>query len=324
MNTASVSFTTSIAYELQQLEERLIQAVAPLGHSSVADHVRDIVRAGGKRLRPSLTFYTARIFNAPLEPTIAVAAGIEMLHTATLIHDDLVDNAQERRGVPTLNSAFPMGLVVLTGDMLFAAAAELVAEANHVAIVRDFAQTLGEICHGELIQAQTKHTLVPIEDYYKRIYGKTGSLFRAAAQAGAMLGTTDPESIQAMSNYGRLLGMAFQIIDDALDFSSDTQLLGKPAGHDLREGVITLPALLYHARQASLNGTFKRVVAGTATSDQVESTIEDIRSSGAVDEAIGIAMDFAQRARDSLNGVADSEARQQLLELTRFAITRDH
>ncbi|MBN2471934.1 MAG: polyprenyl synthetase family protein [Anaerolineae bacterium] len=323
MSTASVSFTTSIAYELQLLEDRLIQAV-PVDRSSVADQVKEIVRAGGKRLRPSLTIYAGRIFNAPLQSTIAVAAGLEMLHTATLIHDDLVDNAQERRGVPTLNANLPMGLVVLTGDMLFATAAKLVAEANHVEIMRDFAHTLGEICHGELVQAQTKHTLVPIEEYYSRIYGKTASLFRAAAQSGAMLGTDDVESIQMMSNYGRLLGMAFQIIDDALDFSSDAQQLGKPNGHDLREGVITLPVLLYHARQARLNGTFKRVIAGTATSEQVEHTIEDIKNSGAVDEAISIAVDFARRARESLDGLADSEARQQLLELTRFAISRDH
>lgn len=323
MSTASVSFTTSISEELHLLEDRLIQAV-PVDHSSIADQVREIVRAGGKRLRPSLTFYAARIFGADLEPTVAVAAGIEMLHTATLIHDDLVDNAQERRGIPTLNSNMPMGLVVLTGDMLFAAAAELVAEANHVGIVRDFARTLGEICHGELVQAQTKHTLVPIESYYNRIYGKTASLFRAAAQAGAMLGTDDPSSIEALSNYGRLLGMAFQIIDDALDFTSSTELMGKPIGHDLREGVITLPVLLYHARQSNLNGTFKRVIAGTATDEQVESTIEDIKRSGAVEEAINTAVDFSRRAREALGNLPPSDARQKLLELTHFAISRDH
>lgn len=323
MSTASVSFTSSIAYELQRLEERLIEAV-PVDHDTIGDRVRDLVRAGGKRLRPSMTFYTARVFNAELEPTIAVAAGIEMLHTATLIHDDLVDNAQERRGVATLNSQFPMGLVVLTGDMLFAAAAELVAEANHVGVVRSFARTLGEICHGEIVQAQTKHTLAPVDQYYKRIYGKTGSLFRAAAEAGAMLGTTDEADIGAMSEYGRLLGMAFQIIDDALDFSTNTQRIGKPIGHDLREGVITLPVLLYNARHKNLNGTFTRVIAGTASDDQIEHTIEAIRKSGAVDEAIDIARDFARRARHMLHELPDSEARHHLLELASFTIDRDH
>lgn len=323
MSTASVSFTTNIAYELERLEERLLAAV-PVDHNSIGDRVRDLVRAGGKRLRPSITFYTARIFKADLEATTAVAAGIEMLHTATLIHDDLVDNAQERRGVTTLNAQFPMGLVVLTGDMLFAAAAELVAEANHVGVVRSFARTLGEICHGEIVQAQTKHTLAPIEQYYQRIYGKTGSLFRAAAEAGVMLGTQDEAAIDSMSEYGRLLGMAFQIIDDALDFSSDTDRLGKPIGHDLREGVITLPVLLYNQRQKNLNGSFKRVIAGTATEDQIEGTIHAIRDSGAVDEAIDVARDFARRARNTLNALPDSEARQQLVELASFTIDRDH
>ncbi|GAB4571354.1 MAG: solanesyl diphosphate synthase [Anaerolineae bacterium] len=323
MNTASVSFTTDIEYELQLLEQRLLQAV-PMENSTVADKVRELVRAGGKRLRPSLTFYASRIFEADLESTVAVAAGIEMLHTATLIHDDLVDNAQERRGVSTLNAHFPLGLVVLTGDMLFAAAAELVAEANHVGIVRSFARTLGEICGGEMLQAQTKHTLVPIEEYYKRIYGKTGSLFRAAAEAGAMLGTDDADAVHAMSEYGRLLGMAFQIIDDALDFTSSTKRMGKPIGHDLREGVITLPVLLYHARQEHLNGTFQRVIAGTAREDQIEDTISAIKSSGVIDEAINIARDFAARARESLNTLPDSPARQQLINLTRFATERQY
>ncbi len=186
MNTAFVSFTAGIEYELNRLEERLLAAV-PVDGTTIGERIRDIVRAGGKRLRPSLTFYAGRIFNADLERTIAVAAGLDMLHTATLVHDDLVDNAQERRGVPTLNAFFPPGLVILSGDMLFAQAAQLVAEAEHVGIMRAFSRALNEICQGELLQAQTKHVLVPVEEYYARIYGKTGSLFRAAAEAGAML-----------------------------------------------------------------------------------------------------------------------------------------
>ncbi len=323
MNTASISFTASIEHELQRLEQRLLDAV-PVSPAGIKEQVQDIVRAGGKRLRPSLTFYGGRMFDADLERTISVAAGIEMLHTATLIHDDLVDNAPERRGVPTLNMQLPIGLVVLTGDMLFAAAAALVAEADHVGIVRSFARTLGEICHGEMVQAQSKYTLVPIEEYYARIYGKTGSLFRASAEAGAMLGTTDEVAIHAMSEYGRLLGMAFQIIDDALDFSSNAEQLGKPSGHDLREGIITLPVLLYHARQRDLNSTFRRVIAGTASEEQVVATLEDIRASGAVSEAIEIARDFARQAREALMTLPDSPARQQLVELTYFATNRDH
>jgi geranylgeranyl pyrophosphate synthase len=292
--------------------------------TSVGDRIRDLVRAGGKRLRPSLTFHASRIFNADLERTVSVAAGIELLHTATLIHDDLVDNAQERRGVATLNSLFPLGLVVLSGDLLFAEAAQLVAEADHVGIVRAFARTLSEICNGELLQARTKHTLVPVDEYYTRIYGKTGSLFRAAAEAGAMLGTDDPAMVDAFSEYGRRLGMAFQIVDDALDFTSNSSQLGKPIGHDLREGVITLPVLLYHARHEHVNGTFNRVIAGTASQEQIDTTIDAIKDSGAVEEAMDIARGFAQQARDMLNHLPESEARHHLLNLTHFAVSREY
>jgi len=322
MNTAFASFTASIEYELSRLEERLLDAVSEDG-SIVGERIRDIVRAGGKRLRPSLTFYAGRMFNADLERTIAVAAGLEMLHTATLVHDDLVDNAQERRGIPTLNAFFPPGLVILSGDMLFALAAQLVTEADHVGVVRAFARTLNEICGGELLQAKTKHILVPIEEYYTRIYGKTGSLFRMAAEAGAMLGDADPQAVEAMSTYGRLLGMAFQIVDDALDFTSNAEQMGKPSGRDLREGVITLPVLLYNAKAGHLNGAFRRVIAGTATEEQINATIAAIMTSGAIEEALKVARDFAGRARESLASFPDSPARAQLIQLTEVAVDRD-
>lgn len=322
MSSLSAPFTT-LEHELQRLEGKLLQAV-PISQSTLGDRMRMLIQAGGKRLRPTLTFYAGRIYEADPDRVISVAAGIELLHTATLIHDDLVDNAAERRGVPTLNAAFPMGLVVLSGDLLFAEAAQLVAEADHVNVVRSFARALSEICHGEILQAQTKHTLSSVEEYYTRIYGKTGSLFRTAAETGTMLGTDDPEQIEAMAEYGRLLGMAFQIVDDTLDFTSSEERLGKPIGHDLRQGIISLPVLLYHQHNQSLNGTFKRVISGHANEAQMVETIEAIKASGAVDDALATARDFAQRARSALDIVPSGPARDALLGLTSFTVQRDH
>jgi geranylgeranyl pyrophosphate synthase len=322
MNTASVPFTTTIEGDLSRLEERLLEAV-PASNSSVGDRIRALVTAGGKRLRPTLTIYAGRIFGADPDRTISVASGIELLHTATLVHDDLVDNAQERRGVATLNSMFPMGLVVLSGDLLFAEAARLVAEADHVGVVRSFARALSEICRGELLQAQTKHTLASREEYYERIYGKTGSLFRTATEAGAMLGTDDAVMIDAMSEYGRNLGLAFQIVDDTLDFTSNAERLGKPIGHDLREGIISLPVLLYHDNIMPLNGTFRRVVSGRATEEQIAETIHAIKASGAVEESLRIAEDFASKALESLAVVPSSPIRDVLSELASFTVSRD-
>lgn len=324
MNTAPASFITVLEYELGLLEERLQQAI-PMAHSTIGDRLRELVLAGGKRLRPSLILLTGRLYQAELERSLSAAAGIELLHTATLIHDDLVDNALERRGAQTLNAVMPMGLVVLSGDLLFAEAARLVAEAEHVGVVSSFARALSEICHGELLQAQAKHTITSKDDYFKRIYGKTASLFRTATEIGAMLGSQDDNQIAAMSDYGRYLGMAFQIVDDALDFSSDTSQLGKPGGHDLREGVISLPVILFNAQHKNLNGSFKQVIAGKASEAEVLALIEDIRSSGVIDEALTIAQNYAQQARDILVNVpADNGVRDILAELTYFTVNRNH
>ena len=322
MSTLSAPFTT-LEHELQRLEDKLLQAV-PISQTTLGDRMQALIQAGGKRLRPTLTFYAGRIYDAAPDRVLSVASGIELLHTATLIHDDLVDNAAERRGVQTLNAAFPMGLVVLSGDLLFAEAAQLVAEADHVNVVRSFARALSEICHGEILQAQTKHTLSSVEEYYTRIYGKTGSLFRTAAETGAMLGTDDSEQIEALAEYGRLLGMAFQIVDDTLDFTSSEERLGKPIGHDLRQGIISLPVLFYHQHHQSLNGTFKQVVSGHASEGQIVETIESIKASGAVNEALETARDFTQRARRALDIVPPGPARDALLGLTSFTVQRDH
>lgn len=323
MTTTSTSFAATFEHQLSLLEERLIQAV-PLPDSTVGDQIRDLVRAGGKRLRPSLTLCAASIYGANLDDTLTVASGIELLHTATLIHDDLVDNARERRGTSTMNAVFPLGLVVLSGDLLFAEAARLVAEVENMNVVRSFARALSEICHGELMQAQSKFSFASFENYYQRIYGKTASLFRTAAETGAMLGTDDPKQIEAMGEYGRLLGMAFQIIDDTLDFTSDAQKLGKPIGHDLRDGVISLPVMLYHQKQRNPNGAFNRVIVGDANESQLLSVIEAIKASGAVEESMLIAADFARQAREKLSIVPADEAREMLISFTHFAVDRDY
>ncbi|MBN1966393.1 MAG: polyprenyl synthetase family protein, partial [Anaerolineae bacterium] len=275
MTTVSAPLTTSLEPDLKRMELRMLDAISLVANSTVGDRLRELIIAGGKRLRPRMIFHAASIFGATPDHALPVAAGIELLHTATLIHDDLVDHAQARRGVATLNSSFPMGLVVLSGDLLFAEAARLVAEADHIEVMRSFARALSEIVQGEIIQAQARYTLVSIEEYYHRIYGKTASLFRTAAEVGAMLGTSVQAHIEALGEYGRLLGMAFQIVDDTLDFASSSERLGKPSGHDLRQGVISLPVLLFHQQRADHgNGTLKRVIAGSANEDQVAATIE--------------------------------------------------
>lgn len=315
---------TLIDHALKRLEARLLEVVSDT-LPFLVEQFSALIQAGGKRIRPRMTFHTAQLFEANPDRALTVAAGIELLHTATLVHDDLVDHATERRGVQTLNSGMPTELVVLSGDLLFAKAAALIAEAEHIGVVKSFARALTEICTGELLQAQTKHTLVSLESYYERIYGKTASLFRTAAESGAMIGRAAPAQIATLGEYGRLLGMAFQIVDDALDFNSDAEQLGKPSGHDLREGILSLPVLLYHDRiKGEVNGTFRRVLAGKGSEAQITALVNDIRASGVVEEALDIARDFARQAREALSNAPDGPAKDGLIEMTQFAVARDY
>lgn len=304
--------------DLKLLEDKMLDATS-MGHETLDGAVQIIIRAGGKRLRPAITFLVGRMFDTEFEATLSVGASVEMLHTATLIHDDLIDGAQERRGVPTLHSKLSTGITVLTGDFLFAKAASLAAEANNVRVVKLFADTLVKICQGEILQARTRWVLPELEVYLERIYGKTAALFEAAAVSAAILGGASEPQISAMAKYGRFLGLAFQIVDDALDFLSTTENLGKPAGHDMRQGILNLPVMYYieqgHIAEADL---FSRLEA----EDDVDGLVQEIRNSGVVEQAIEMARDYARKAAEMLMTMPSGEARQALDAVTTYAVAR--
>ncbi|MGI8586351.1 MAG: polyprenyl synthetase family protein [Chloroflexia bacterium] len=238
--------------------------------------------SGGKRLRPALAILGTQAGPQPVETRRAVALGaaMETLHTASLVHDDLIDNAFVRRGLPTLNAWMTPAATVLAGDFLFARAAVLITETEHVGVIARFADSLRQLCDGELRQL-FRNTLVTIpglarslgidlpgqegslptpsiatvedalailpteEDYERRITGKTAALFATSAQTGAMLSGAGPDAVAALGRYGLCLGRAFQVVDDVLDFTSTEAELGKPVGSDLRQGHITLPAIRF-------------------------------------------------------------------------------
>jgi len=324
---AAPSATTTQWYDhirddLQQVEQKMRDS-SMMGHTKLDLAVDSIISAGGKRMRPAITLLVGQLFGAQKSTLTAIAASIELLHTATLVHDDLIDGAAERRGAPTLHSQLPIGITVLTGDFLFAQSAALAAEANSVRVVQLFAETLVRICKGEILQAQTRWT-VPSQDIYEeRIYGKTAALFEAAATAAALLGDAQEETMHALSDFGRSLGLAFQIVDDALDFVSTAQHLGKPAGHDMSQGIFNLPVMFYVEsgwisegdlvrRLGSENGDFNDLVAS-------------IRSTGMVEKSLEVARQYAQRAIDTLSTLPYSgSAMDYLLNLTQYALARTY
>jgi geranylgeranyl pyrophosphate synthase len=310
-----------VSDDLQQVVKKM-QDVSFLDNQLLDAAVDMILTAGGKRVRPSLTLLIGRALGADYDKVISVAASVELLHTATLVHDDLVDDAPERRGVATLHTQLPLGVTVLTGDFLFAQAAALAAEADSVRIVQVFADTLVSICKGEILQAQTRWHVPDRETYDKRIYGKTAALYEAAALSGAIIGSPAQEKmIQAFAAYGRELGMAFQIVDDALDFTADTTKLGKPAGHDLRQGHITLPTMYYLDANGTDHDTFIEQISDEGNVDEV---VQAIRAAKMPQQALQDArghIDNALEALESLNEWAPEL--DHLQNLAQYVVDRD-
>lgn len=314
--------------DLERVNAR-VAAAAQVGYPVVADLLADIVQAGGKRLRPLLLLLAGRAFDyeTNLPSLITAAAGVELLHTASLIHDDTVDRAAIRRGKPTLNSMLSSGAVILIGDYLFAQSAILAAATDSPRVVSVFASSLGDICDGQLMEMFHAQRLDQTrEEYERRIYGKTASLFAGSAEMGAIIGHAPESQIELIRRYGSDLGMAFQIVDDILDVTGGTQDLGKPAGHDLRQGTVTLPTILYLRQITPGSPDWERVagiVSGQITDDDtIDRLIGAIRASGAVDEAIAIAEEFVSRAKTAVESIPDDETRDLLAELADLAVHR--
>jgi geranylgeranyl pyrophosphate synthase len=320
--------------DLQRVEQKM-RAMGGSAYGPLADAFLHLLGSGGKRLRPALVLAAYRFFAEPAsEKAIAMAAAVETLHTATLVHDDLIDGALLRRGSTTLNAVWGKGATVLAGDYLFARAAGFAAESEHVRVVQLFAETLRIICEGELRQLFSgRQWDQPKDTYYERIFAKTASLFAAATRSAAILADAPPLMEQSLYDYGYHLGMAFQIVDDILDFTGDETVLGKPVGSDLRQGIITLPFFYYLQMQpapekvlAGLNepapATNGGGTKGTGSGDRASDVIAAVRASPAIRLAADEARSFAARAKADLLILPDGECRQAMDELADFVVAR--
>jgi octaprenyl-diphosphate synthase len=308
--------------DLKRVEQKMREGVAAR-HEQLGAVLDYLLSGGGKRLRPALVLMVTRFGSPDYEKSIALAAAVEMLHTATLVHDDVVDNSLVRRGNPTLNATWSQGATVLMGDYLFARAANLAAESENVRIISIFSDTLTVICSGELEQIFGRVGRAPtLDEYHRRIYAKTASLFAAGAETGAILGGLPESQAQALRDYGHYLGMAFQIIDDVLDFTGDQASLGKPVANDLRHGIITLPVILFLENRPD-HPTIGRILAyDTLEDSEIVAVVDEIRASGAVDAAVDEARQFTAAARAALSPLPDSQSRQTLLDLAQFVVER--
>lgn len=281
------------------------------------------VLVGGKIIRPTLTFLAGKFYSYNQQNFLMMATASELLHIATLIHDDAIDKASVRRGQPTINQLWGLERAVILGDYLFARAGEFAAATGNLRVVRLFTQTLEAISRAELKQGFSSFNLEQSYDQYiERIAGKTASLFAMATESGAVLSQAPEEAVQGLKEYGYNLGIAFQIVDDILDFTSNEKEMGKPVGSDLAQGTLTLPSLLLLQRSPGDNPV-KRIFdkIGDKQKNIIEA-LELICSSSIIDECYQAASDYSTKACYGLNLLSDNPSRQALLVLADYVVKR--
>lgn len=316
------TFTAPIENRIGLVEERM-RAQADGHHTAVGAALHHLLSSGGKRIRVIVTLLTGKMLGADPDKLVTLAAAIESLHTATLVHDDLIDGAMIRRGIPTLNAQWSPAATVLTGDFIFAKAAKLAAETGSVEVMRIFAETLATIVNGEITQLFSSKWVANREDYYHRIYAKTASLFEASTTTAAILSSTDYHVIDAMKQFGYQIGMAFQIIDDILDFTSEQTTMGKPVASDLRQGLITLPVLYYlenHPNDLDMKSILESSFCDESCLGRL---LESIRESGAINLSLDEARQSVQRGLDLLIKLPDSSERKALEDLASYIVDRE-
>ena len=300
------------------IRQRLLSEVALIRR--IADY---IIGGGGKRLRPALLILSARACGYRGRHHHELAAVIEFIHTATLLHDDVVDESGLRRGQPTANALFGNAAAVLVGDFVYSRAFQMMVEVQNMRVLRVLADATNVIAEGEVLQLMNcRNADLDEEGYLQVIRYKTAKLFEAATRLGAILGEAGAEAEDAMAAYGAHLGTAFQLIDDVLDYSGDHAVIGKNVGDDLAEGKTTLP-LIYAMQHGTTEQAqlVRHAIQGGGLGD-LNAVLEAIRVSGALDYARAQAQAEARTACRALSVLSQSNYRDYLLQLADFAVTR--
>ena len=319
---STVSYLTPVQETIKLVEER-IRAQASESHPDTRAALEHLLASGGKRVRPTVVLLTGNMLGAEKERLITLGAAVEMLHTATLVHDDLIDGSLLRRGMPTLNARWSPAATVLTGDFLFARAAKLAAETDHLPLMKLFAETLATIVNGELNQMFTGRGLISRENYYQRIYAKTASLFEMSARAAAMVSPVDEDVVESLRIFGYETGMAFQIVDDILDFTGDQIAVGKPLGSDLLQGLVTLPGIYYAEVNPDDPDVKSLAEGGWSHQERMTRLVESIRGSQAIAQSMQEAEACINRALDQLARHPASSEKTALEELARYIVDRN-
>src|SRR3989454_12574228 len=327
-DTATLSrLFASIETDLEQVDllfkERATSGLAILNSASM-----HALASPGKRLRTALTLLSGKMHSYRFDKLLPLSVAFEMVHLATLIHDDIVDNAQTRRGNPTVNALWGDSIAILLGDYYFAKTAGLIADINDNRIDHLFSDTVATVCEGTIMEMMTAGRIdLTIESYYEKINHKTACLIAACCKGGAIVSQAADEEIELLYTYGLNLGIAFQIIDDILDYTEDQATIGKPAGNDLRQGMVTLP-LIYALQEQPRNGQYQavhRLLTGTSQrAEDLLSVINWVIRGPGVVRSLADAHIYGNKAREALYFFPASHNRDVLDELIDFVVSRRH
>jgi geranylgeranyl pyrophosphate synthase len=302
--------------------DSLLESLQDVEFPWLREMLESVLGGSGKRLRPAIALLAGHLGGYNLELLVPMAASVELLHTATLVHDDVIDVAEERRGRPTAAAQYNNAPSVMLGDYMFAHAAEFVARTGNVRVIRNFAETLRVMARGELSQDVAAYEYSPdVQRYLDRIHGKTASLFATAAEGGAIVCGAPERYVEPSRRFGERLGMAFQVVDDVLDFSATSEELGKPAGSDLLAGTLTLPALLYLERYPDDNPV-RRAFDGVRPRTNLQRAVEEIRASELLEESLEAGRRFADEALEALEELPAGEPRETFERLVAFVVER--
>ena len=328
MNAAATlsQLFASIQADLDQVgvlfQERATSGLAILNSASMY-----ALGSQGKRLRTAITLLSAKFNNYRLEKLLPLSVAFEMVHLATLIHDDIVDEATMRRGKPTVNALWGDKIAILLGDYYFAKTAGLIADIEDSRIDHLFSDTVATVCEGTILEMRTAGCIdLTVESYYEKVKHKTACLIAACSKGGAILSQASNEEVELLYNYGMNLGIAFQIIDDILDYTQDQSTIGKPAGNDLRQGMVTLP-LIYALQDTPVNDYEHKVHnmlnSQIKTEEDIHEVVNWVVGSCGVQRALMDAHLYASKAREALHHFPASPDRHILDELINFVVARN-
>ncbi len=310
--------------ELNQVEKELKQSI-----NSNIDILHEasihLINAGGKRLRPAFALLVARLFKPDISNAIPMAVALELIHMATLVHDDVIDNSQARRGTFTVKKGWGNRISLYSGNYILARSLALIAQYKRNDLLEIMAETSMKICEGEIIQMLSSFNVnIGLKNYLRRIERKTALLIAVSCELGALVADAHADRVRDLQRYGYFLGMAFQVTDDILDLVADEEVLGKPTGSDIRQGVITLPALyaMYHGKHGQ---ELKLALASPEKcNNDTEKIIDMILDSDGIDYSYYVSQRYAKKAQIQLQNFPDLPEKKALLDIANYILERDY